>query len=377
MTPERQTDAAFGVGLVVGLLFLVAVDAFRVTAEVVSISDFSGMWMGAHAVADGLDPYDATTWRAVAAGLGGQQPDTPVFGYPPWVAFALVPFGLLPLSLAAALWIWTSVAAAVIAMRALLRAFLPGYPLGHSLLGVCLLASQPGYQSLFNHQWTYLLVAATATCLVALRARRDLAAATIALLWLAKPQLFVFTAAGWGWAHRRFATMAAFGGGVIVVASWLAVPHWWAAWSTFVAPVRLVQPATLPALLADIVGPPGRIAGYGLILAGAAVASRFRSGGDGWVATWSALSIAGAVYAWSYDQLLLLVPLTVAVGVLGRIDPVAGRRLLLAGFGLLMAGAPLLYGLAFLRGRETASAILPAVIFVLIAWRLWPVRFVS
>jgi hypothetical protein len=89
---------------------------------------------------------------------------------------------------------------------------------------------------------------------------------------------------------------------------------------------------------------------------------------------WSALSIAGAVYAWSYDQLLLLVPLTVAAGVLRRADGGAARRLLLAGFGLLVAVAPLLYGLAFLRGRETASAILPALMFGLIVWRMWPLR---
>jgi len=374
MRPERQADVAFGTGIALGLVFVGVIGGFRATADAVATSDFSGFWEGARAVASGIDPYDVTGWYTATAALGGQRPDTLVFGYPPWIAFALVPLGLLPLPLAAAVWIWASLAAAVFAMRALLRASLPGYPLGHGLVGLCLLASQPGYQSLFNHQWTFLLLAATATCAVAVRSRHDMVAATLALLWLAKPQLFLFTAAGWGWIHRRFAVFASIGAAAIVLASWIAAPQWWPAWSTLVAPVRLAQPATVPALLADVAQAPGRLIGYALIVAGVAVATRFRADNDPSLAVWSSLSIAGAVYAWSYDQLLLLVPLTLAAGALRRADSTAARHLLLAGFGLLLAVAPLLYGLALLRGRETASAVLPATMFAVIVWRMWRLR---
>jgi hypothetical protein len=374
LSAEHGADLAYGAGIALGFVFLGAIGGLSATGNATPTSDFSGFWEGSRALAAGMDPYDPVTWSTTAAALGGQRPDTLVFGYPPWIAFALVPLGLLPLPFAAAVWIWGTLAAAVIATRALLRVLLPGHALLHGLVGLCLLASQPGYQTLFNHQWTFLLLAATATCALALRAHRDRSAAIVALLWLAKPQLFLFTAIGWGWVHRRFALFASAGASAIVLGSWIVVPQWWPVWSALVAPVRISQPATVPALLADIGGAPGRLIGYALVVIGTVIAARFRSDRDATLAVWSALSIAGAIYAWSYDHLLLLVPLILAAGVLTRTDRVAARRLLLAGLGLLLAASPLLYGLALLRGRETASAVLPVIAFTLIVWRLWPLR---
>ncbi|HEV2009865.1 MAG TPA: hypothetical protein VGS17_02415 [Candidatus Limnocylindria bacterium] len=54
---------------------------------------------------DGHDLYDPATWRAVAATYGTQLPDTDVYGYPRWIALALVPLALLPVDVAATVWL--------------------------------------------------------------------------------------------------------------------------------------------------------------------------------------------------------------------------------------------------------------------------------
>src|SRR5205814_10308122 len=134
--------------------------------------DVGGIWAGSRAIVDGRDPYDPLTWRAVAATYGTQAPDTDVYGYPRWVALALVPLALLPVATAAAIWLWGGVALAVLAVRALLRDTLPGAAPAHAVVGGTLFVAQPGYQSIVNGQWTYFLIAASCAVLVLLRSAR-------------------------------------------------------------------------------------------------------------------------------------------------------------------------------------------------------------
>ena len=344
------------------------------TTREIFTSDFSGIWSGARGLLLGDNPYDAATWRTVAASLGGQLPDTPVYGYPPWVAVALVPLALLPLQAAAGLWLAASVVVAAVALRALLRVSLPGRSLEHGIIGASLFMAQPGYRALVNGQWTFVLVAATATVALLLATRPRLAAA-VALLWLAKPQLFVFAALGWGWGRPRFAATAMVLGLAIVGLGTLALPGWWPAWSAGVAPVRLDRPATVPSALADLVGPAGRAVGLGLIGAAAVATARaFGSRGSAALAMWSALSVAGALYIWSYDHLLLVVPLIIAAGAIRDVAPARARWLLIGGAAMLAVISPMLYAIALARGRETYSAILPTVFVIAIGALCWPVR---
>ncbi len=373
-----HADLFFFAGLAAGLTFLVFYGVLDRRMELLHINDFSGFWAGARALVVGADPYDPIAWRSTVTTLGTQPPDTAVYGYLPWVALALTPLALLPLDAAAWLWMVASVAVAAVALRALMRAFLPGEVLLHGVLGLTLVMSQPAYLALVLGQWSFVLLAATSLAVLRLRARRSGSAALAAAAFLIKPQLCVFTVVGLVRraihnGDRRFIVILAIAYSAIVAIATLMMANWLSAWTAYVVPVRIVSGASVSAALSDLAGPMGTTAGYVLVVLGALAALRFAPASDGSLAAWLTLSSAGVIYGWSYDHLLLLVPLVIAGGVLQ-----AERRrawcVVLPGAALLLFGSPMLYALAILRHRETFSAIIPVLMFVTIVVALWPLR---
>ncbi|MDP9245203.1 MAG: glycosyltransferase 87 family protein, partial [Chloroflexota bacterium] len=274
MSSVRRADVAYAAGVIVGIAFLVASGALAVHDRQIMTRDFAGIWTGSRAILDGHDPYDAATWRSVAATYGTQLPDTDVYGYPRWVPLALLPLALLPLDLAAAIWLWGGIALAILAVRALLRATLPGKALAQALVGGTLFVAQPGYQSVVNGQWTFLLLAASSATFVLLRRSRHRAAAVAALSWLAKPQLFIGYAIGGARWDRAFARWAVALAAAVAFAATVTAPGWLPAWSTRVAPVRIVAPATLYAAATDLLGVAGLVAAAMLVIAGVALCLR-------------------------------------------------------------------------------------------------------
>ena len=136
-----------------------------------------------------------------------------------------------------------------------------------------------------------------------------------------------------------------------------------------------MRSASLPVVLSDLFGPAGSTLGYALILIGAAIATRFGVRSDASLAVWLALSSAGAIYTWSYDDLLLLVPIVIAATVLlTRRGPARARAFALGAVAVLFVVSPLFYALAVARHRESFTAAVPVVLFVAIAIALWPVR---
>jgi hypothetical protein len=224
-------------------------------------------------------------------------------------------------------------------------------------------------------------MSAVAAIVLALRAGHARPAAVAALAMLAKPQLFVWTAVGlaipgiFDMRYRRFVVLAAILGGGLVVASWLAFPDWFPAWISDVLPRRTGRSAVLFSAFGQLLGTPGRILAIAVIGAGLAIASRFVPGSDPWLAVWLALSSAGAIYSWSYDQVLLFVPIVIASGVLiaaGR--KVAARRLAVGAALSFVLVSLAFYAIAVWRHDETFSVAVPVAMFVAIAWSLWPYR---
>jgi hypothetical protein len=369
---ERRADLAYAAGLGLGIVFIVFFGPLERRIDLVHINDFSGFWAGARAVLLGIDPYDSARWRETSLALGTQVPDTAVYGYFPWVAIVLVPLALLPLETAAWIWTLSTVALAAIALRALLRAYLPGRPIEHGVFGASLLVAQPGFHSLVLGQWSFALLASLAGAALALRSGRRGAAAVLALVLMAKPQLFVFSAVRLARPGvLRIALPAAV---ALIVVSTLVLPHWIVAWTNDVAPARLGRNATLPIALGDLAGPAGVIAGYVLIGIGVIVATRFGVRDEASLAVWLALSSAGALYEWSYDHLVLLVPIVIAAGVLAAGRRRSARLVALGGAGILLLISPVMYGLAVTRHRESFSAFIPVVVFALIVGTLWSLR---
>jgi len=341
------------------------------------ITDFSGFWAGGRALVLGADPYDPTTWTATVARMGTQPPDTPVYGYPMWVALAFVPLALFPLEVAGWLWTLTTFALAIVAVRALLRSYLPDLPLANGVAGLTITMSTPAYHTFVLGQWGFALVAASAGAILAFRRGLDRRGVICALAFLAKPQLFVAAAVGLLTTVRaaiNWFVLVAF----VLIASALVRPGWWVGWLAIVPERRFSLPATIYSLLSEAAGPAGAFVAVLLAIAGVALAARFRRGTDGARAVWLALSSAIAPYEWAYDHLLLLVPIIVAGGVIARGgSPSVASRLVLVGSAILLLISPLFYAIAISRHRETWSAVIPVVVFVLLVAGLWRDRDVA
>jgi hypothetical protein len=374
---SRERPAlAYWAGVAGGLLFAIALGVFARREALVHATDFSGYWAGGRALLVGRDPYDPATWAATTAELGTQPPDTAVYGYFPWVAVAMMPLALLPLETAAWIWCAAGIAVASLGLAALLRAR-PCPPTAQMAIGFAVFGSQPAMTALIVGQWSLVLTGALAFAVALLQGGRTRRAAATLLLSLAKPQLFVVTIPVLLWRHRGLiGPLAAAGLAVVAVATAL-MPQWLDAWPRYVPGARITDPprAAVPAALASLVfGPAGSlVAALAILAIGAIIAVRFGTAGVPALACWLALSSLASPYGWSYDWLVLVVPLVLAISVLAPARPTRATALALVGFGLLTLVASVLYGIAVTRGSEMLSAIVPlAAVLALVAFT-WPV----
>src|SRR5207237_2984844 len=164
--------------------------------EIVHINDFSGFWAGPRAVLAGVSPWDPTEYPRARVAFDTQIDAAPVLNYMPWTVIALLPIGLLPLDVAAWIWMALSLVCSAVALRALLREFLPGRAAVHGVLGLALFVGQPGSHTIVLGQWALLLMSAVAAIVLAVRAGHARRAAFAALARLAQPQLFDSPALG-------------------------------------------------------------------------------------------------------------------------------------------------------------------------------------
>jgi glycosyl transferase family 87 len=381
VSPQRRADLVYVAAILIGVVFIVLLGPLGRRLEMVHTNDFSGIWSGPASILAGVDPWDPVRYGPTAVALGTKKPDALVDDYMPWEVVALLPIGLLPLELAAWVWMIASMGISALALRALLREFMPGRASVHGALGFALFAGQPGFLTIVLGQWALLLMSAVAAIVLAIRAGHARRAGLAALALLAKPQLFVWTALGLtipalsDLRYRRFVAFAVVLGGGLVLFTWLTFPDWFPAWMSDIPPRRTGRSAVLFSAFGQLLGTPGRVIAVAAIAAGLVLASRFLSGSDAWLAVWLALSNAGAIYSWSYDQVLLFVPLVIASGVLAAAGRErAARRLAIGGALTFLLISPIFYAIGVVRHDETFSIAVPVAFFVAIAWSLWPYR---
>jgi hypothetical protein len=378
---QNRADLAYFAAILIGVLFIVLLGPLERRLELLHINDFSGFWAGPRAVLAGVSPWDPQSYPAARIAFDTQRDAAPVLNYMPWTVVALLPLGLLPLEVAAWLWMGLSIVCATLALRALLREFLPGRAVVHGVLGLALFAGQPGFHTIVLGQWALLLMSAVTAIVLAVRAGHARRAGVAALALLAKPQLFVWTALGlaipalFDRRYRRFVAYAAVLAGALVVSAWLAFPEWFGAWTADIPARRTGRSAVLLSAFGQLLGTPGRVLAIAVIGAGLVLASRFAPGSDPWLAVWLALSSAGAIYSWSYDHVLLFVPIAIACGVLAAAGRERAALALGVGAGLtFLLVSPVFYAIGVSRRDETFSIAVPVAFFVAILWLLWPYR---
>lgn len=383
-----RTERAFWGATALSLAVFALLGPLERRIELLGEDDLSRLWAAPRAFLNGSDPYDPATWYETAVSLGTQAPDTAVFTHPPWVVVALLPLGLIPLTVVSALWLVASLGLSIAALRSALRALLPERPLEHAVAAFALLVSWAGMLNVILGQWGGILVAALFAMALALRRGRAVTAGLLTIGFLFKPQLFLLAApalalhAAWPEAGcrparlgARFIAAALVPAAMLIAISWALIPWWLDPWSRHIgSPFTRPEYDTIPALLATVLGPPGSLFAPLAILALVGVGLSFHPRSPGWLPIWLALSIACAPYTNSYDKILLIVPLVLAAGALHPRYAARGRWVLLAGAAVLIFLTPLMYGIAVARHSETLSPVVPLLVVAVIATGLWPLR---
>jgi hypothetical protein len=338
--------------------------------------DFYALYVGARKTATGADPYDEVAWCLATDGaaVGDLRPNgTPVcvtrYAYPKWTALAMVPLGVLPLPAAASIWLALSVGAAVLGARWSWLAF-RGSRRSAIVFAVLVFGSQPFWLMVGGGQISGMLFGGAGLASYLLATGRDRRAGLSLAILAAKPNVLGLAALALlarAVVVRAPALLAgALIAGLVLFALTLPFDPLW--------PAKLVREivgrqtahnvelATAWGLAAHDLG--ASLAAPFLIALVTAVAVWLARGIPRDAAVFNALAIPlglfATPYAWSYDFVPLAVTWALVIARAERATAGARRGVLLA----LVLGASLLpwllYGLAFQRGTETLSALVPA-----------------
>jgi hypothetical protein len=345
--------------------------------------DFYALYTGARMTALGADPYDEVAWCAATEAVtpstlapNGAPVCVTRYAYPRWTALAMLPFGLLPLPEAASLWLAFSIGATVLGARWCWLA-VGGSARSAPVFAALVFGAQPFWLLVGGGQIGGVLLAGLGLSLWLLRTDRTLAAgAALAILTL-KPNVlglygiaFVVRAA----TRRLWRFIAGLALALLVLfAATLSIDPAWPA--KLVAEIVGRQTAH-SAELATAWGLAARELGVALaapvlivavVLVVLWLARGIPTGAVAFGALAVPLGLFATPYAWSYDFVPLALPWAFVVAIADRSTPVTRRTLLLA----LIACASLLpwvlYVLAFQRGAETVSAIVPALTAIVAA----------
>ncbi len=342
-------------------------------------NDFAGFWVGSRLLLDGVDPYQFGPFLEMHQRIGSQglaiNPPGTAYGYPLTAAMVFAPFALLPVELAAPLWFVTQatlatgaiIALALVLVRETFRRDLP-------VLVAVGASSQPAWLlAAGGNLGGYLLAIAAASTALVLRERPFLAGAVLGFLVVKPhPLLIAVPLMLLGLPRATAARVvggAAVVGGAIVLASVLIQPGWIAEYLVPLgriggAPVRR---STVFGLVGPELGPLTWVV-VALIL-GTFVVWELRRvrRTELLVAAAIPVSLFCVPYGWSYDQLLLLVTATVIVAIVARATTRA-RFVVVATLAIVLV--PLtwtLYGIAFQRGEESWTAVVPVAMLGLLA----------
>lgn len=370
--------------IIVALLLLAGAIAAR-GAEWYQSSDFFCLYQGSRSLVVGQDPYDELWWHSVTGGVYplptfahgamGSSSCPGRYGYPLWTAVALLPLGLVPLEVAAALWASLGIGATLFGLAATWRAVRGPRRLA-MLYAVLVIASQPFWILLISGQLSGIELGLAGALVLALASRRESAAGIAAAALALKPQVVAFTipALAVSALLRRRASFlgAAIATGLVMILVPVAfVPRWPLEWLNELVVRRLRVSAMLPTawgLSADVFG--NATLGIALVAAvlatvGLVLGARRPSALE--VAVLSLpLSLFVSPYVWTYDYLVLAVPwaFLLARAPSGGVGRVAALLCIAALATLLPWG---LYAVAFTRGAETLSAVVPALTAVAVA----------
>jgi hypothetical protein len=226
-----------------GLFIAVVATALPIVAFSVALAlapeptDFMCFWSGAALVARGQDPYDQTTWSAAVDGLFSnwlgvqRRPPCPgSYAYPLWTAIATVPLGILPLRVAALVWLLLLVGGLAAGIVLLARS--AGLARPRTILFAAItLGSQPAWLTALTSQYGGIDLAALGLLALPATAARPGRFSLGVILLLLKPHIAPLVVLERARAATGRALVAAGAAALaLVVVSLIVRPSWPAEW---------------------------------------------------------------------------------------------------------------------------------------------------
>lgn len=359
------------------------------------ISDFMFHWLGGRAALDGVDFYDPQAWEALHVRYAGVYRDNPIFLYWLPVAYLFAPFALLPVRISAALWLLCSEAMLIFAIARFWNDLpLPRVP-GLRLLVVFLFVLfEPVLVILWTGQYSMLMLFLAVLLYGCLRRGRDAWTGLCLMLLCLRPNpavLLIPLVLLWLLWQKRWRALAWFGASsaVVALASELASPGWFVRWLGFTLgsggklSYYINYTPTLWGMVYDALGQaPAAVRLIttlalcaGLLAASFFVLRRANQLNFGAVlSTAITLSLLLTLYAWNYDQVLLLLPMLWSLSKLKSAPPKARAWVWpLAAFILLVLPYSLRL-LALQRQRDPYSALVSLAVLIFTLWAAWQSR---
>jgi hypothetical protein len=244
-------------------------------------TDFMCFWSGAALVVRGQDPYDPATWSAAVDGLFSnwlglqRRPPCPgSYAYPLWTAIATAPLGVLPLRVAALVWMLLLVGGLAAGILLLARSARLA-PRRTLLFAAITLGSQPAWLTALTSQFGGIDLAALGLLALPATAARPGRFSLGVMLLLLKPHIapLVVLERARAAAPRALATAGAVALGLAVV-SLVVRPSWPAEWLDELLGHRTATAGALPTLYGFTVWLTGQVT-TGLIVVGLALAGFF------------------------------------------------------------------------------------------------------
>lgn len=341
-------------------------------------NDFASFWVGSRMLLQGSDPYDADAFAAMHREIGSRGlailPQA-AYGYPLTTALLLTPFALLPFEVAAPLWLVTQLVAAGAGLVFLARVlFAATLRRDLAVLLALAVSMQPAWLLAAGGNIGGFLLAVASASSAFLLSHRPVVAGGVAGLLIVKPHPLLIAGALVPLAMpRRVALRAAVGAAMValpvILVSFLLSPGWL---SGAVASASRMASAAMPrATLFGLLAPAPPMVAW---IVAAAIVAVFAL----WIVRSAPplpLVIGAAVplslfcfpYGWSYDQTVLLVSAGVIIANVAA-APERTRAMVLVALALVFV--PLswsLYALAFVRGQESAGALVPIATLALVA----------
>lgn len=316
-----------------GFLTLLALVHYIFVVEALDYAnkDFMSLWTGGKALLAGQSPYDPNVWRAMRTQFGSSWFPDDRAPFPLWTFVFTTPFALLPIPLAAALWMALTELALAASVFLVVR-YLAGFhlmPLDSGLLLLGVVASIATILVLINGQMTAFLLAILVGYLLLRQRERLFTAGLLLALVAMKPNAFIAfvpLVGVWLLVGRHWRVIA---GGltsvlVMVVVTWLIQPGWLFEWlNVREKTVVVTTTPTLWGLAAELAG--DWWLPVGLLLTVLTVSGvgwyfvRHKELGEAPVVSLAlAASLLTTPYTWSYEHALLFLPLAWAFALIPR-----------------------------------------------------------